>query len=195
MSNRLVETKREMQLAGSLLVASPSHPQSQFSNTVFLVTWHAAEGTIGVLLNRPLEADLGALWGHLWGKSTQNVSNGVVHYGGPLAGPVLALHRRPDLAEVEPAPGIYVAAQLTTLRRLLVVPAAECRWIVGHAAWNGIELEKQIQAGWWYPIPATPDLVFSAADELWSRGVRRAGDLSLAILTGCPPVPGSAVWN
>lgn len=104
-------------------------------------------------------------------------------------------HTKPELAEAEAAPGVYVAAQVATLRKLGASQGVDCRWLVGHTAWPHGELEKQIEAGWWYPIPATPDLVFSAMDEVWYRGVRRAGDLTLALLTGCPPVPNSGVWN
>lgn len=118
-----------------------------------------------------------------------------VHYGGPLAGPVIALHSRPEFAEAEASPGIYLAAQIPTLRKLGKVAAADCRWLVGHTAWQKGELERQIETGLWYPIPATPDLVFAQPDEIWQRALRRAGDYSLSILTGCPLVPNSGIWN
>lgn len=163
--------------------------------------------SIGVLLNRSLVADVRELWSQVLGSEAQPMpgnpgssgnsgcSGSPVLYGGPLAGPVIALHNKPELAEAEAAPGVYVAAQVATLRKLGASQGVDCRWMVGHTAWPHGELEKQIEAGWWYPIPATPDLVFSAMDEIWYRGVRRAGDLSLALLTGCPPVPNSGVWN
>lgn len=200
MSNRLVEAKQSLQLAGCLLVANPSHPNHQYTKDVFLITWHRGDGAIGVLLNRCLVADLRTLWAQLMGSESKPMveepaQHIAVHYGGPLAGPVIALHSRPEFAEAEASPGIYLAAQIPTLRKLGEIAAADCRWLVGHTAWQKGELERQIETGLWYPIPATPDLVFAQSDEIWQRALRRAGDYSLSILTGCPLVPNSGIWN
>lgn len=200
MSNRLVEVKQGLQLAGCLLVANPSYPDPQFTKDVFLITWQGDGDAVGVLLNRCLVADLRTLWTQLMGSNSKSVAEKAfqhvaVHYGGPLAGPVIALHTRPEFAEAVASPGIYVAAQLPTLRKLGKIAAAECRWLVGHTAWQKGELERQIEAGLWCPIPATPDLVFAQPDEIWQRALRRAGDYSLSILTGCPFVPNGSIWN
>jgi|694.fasta_scaffold09954_3 putative transcriptional regulator len=199
MSHRLVETKQRLQLSGCFLVASPDHPDPQVGRDVFLVTWHDDQGSVGVLLNRALVGDFRNVWAHILGPQGKQMPSGPIHYGGPLAGPMVALHNRPDLAEAEVSPGIYITARLKTLQKLSGIPATECRWIAGHVAWQVGELEKQIEKGWWYAISATPDLVFSSADEIWPRAIRRAGDVWLALVTGAPAgvtmVPHSGMWN
>lgn len=200
MSNRLVEAKQRLQLSGCLLVANPSYPNPQFSKDVFLITWHQEQVSIGVLLNRCLSSDLRTVWTQLVGGDSKPVSEEAVqhipvHYGGPLAGPVIVLHCRPEFAEAEASPGVYLAAQIPTLRKLRRIAARDCRWLVGHSAWQESDLERQIESGMWYPIPATPDLVFAEPDEIWSRAIRRVGDYSVSILTGCPLVPNSGIWN
>lgn len=195
MSHRLVETKHALQLSGCLLVASTTHPAPQLAQSIFLVTWHRNEGSIGVLLNRSLVTDARSLLSQVVGGSAKQMAHSTVQYGGPLAGPIIALHARPDLADAEVAAGVYVAAQQAYLKHLASFQREECRWVVGHTAWRSGELEQQIESGWWYPIPATPDLVFSEVDEAWQRAIRRVGDLSLALWTGCPLIPNSAIWN
>jgi putative transcriptional regulator len=195
MSNRLVEKQCQLSMDGCLLVASPSHPNPDTAHDVFLVTWHRPEGSMGMLLNRSLVADAGNLWEKVLGPEAKKMPCGPVHYGGPLEGPVIALHDRPELAEAETSPGVYIAAQVATLQKLGKSQPNTCRWIVGHAAWKSGELEKQIQEDWWYTIPASPELVFAPADEMWIRSVRRAGDHLIGLLSGCQRSPESGFWN
>lgn len=195
MSHRLVEAKQRFQLSGCLLVASPNHPDPQVGSGVFLVTWHDDQGSIGVLLNRSLVGDIRNVWAQILGSRRKQMPSGTIHYGGPLAGPMIALHNRPEFAEAEASPGVYITARLNALEKLTEISASECRWIVGHVAWQAGELEKQLANGWWYAISATPDLVFSSVDEILPRVVRRAGDVWLALVTGAPMVPHSGKWN
>jgi hypothetical protein len=44
--------------------------------------------------------------------------------------PVIALHTKPELAEAEAAPGVYVAAQVAKLRKLGASQGVDCRWMV-----------------------------------------------------------------
>ncbi len=195
MSNRLVEKQVTLNLSGCLLVASPLNPNPKTAQDVYLVTWHRPEGSLGMLLNRSLVADAGSLWSQVLGADAGKMPRGPVHYGGPLAGPVIALHNRPEWAEAETSPGVYIAAQVATLKGLGKAQSSLCRWIVGHAGWQPGELEKEMAEGWWYPIPASPDLVFAATDEICYRAIRRAGDIGLGLITGCRQDPASGIWN
>ena len=48
-------------LGGSLLLAHPSLRDDNFKRTVILIASHDSEGAMGVVLNRPLEKQLGEL--------------------------------------------------------------------------------------------------------------------------------------
>ncbi len=109
-----------------------------------------------------------------------------LHFGGPLSGPIVALHRISDYAEVETGDGIYVAAQKDHLIDLIRHPNEPCRLIVGHLEWQAEELQAEIEDGIWHLVPARVDDVFSSAMEMWPGIIRWATSTSLAKWIGVP---------
>lgn len=104
----------------------------------------------------------------------------MLHFGGPLSGPVVAIHQISQYAEAETGSGIYVAAQKEHLEDLIRRPTGPYRLIVGHLGWETDQLQSEIDAGIWHLVPATVDTVFSTANEMWPRVIRRATSNSLA---------------
>ncbi len=198
---------------GQLLVASSTVTDSMYANGVCLIVHDDGNRVIGVMLNRPLEADSAAL-ATIFGRtdsdprtssrsqvqtdmgdqgSAQSVpaSNHSpmarsLHFGGPLSGPIVALHQLEDYAEAETGDGIYVAAQKHHLMDLIQDQDEPCRLIVGHLEWESEELAAEITHGCWHMLPASVKDVFSSADEMWSSVIRRATDTSLAKWIGLP---------
>jgi putative transcriptional regulator len=180
-------------LAGLLLVAAPQVEDELFGRTVCLVLEHKPEQSIAVVLNRPFALDVRPLWEQL----TQGLTKTAepphhLNFGGPLSGPVVAIHDRESLAEGGNGNGIYLAAQVETLKKLALVPPTHYRLLVGHAAWKSGQLEQEIIEGIWYPIPASPDLVFVDDYDMWQESMRKVGGLvmqSVLGMKGLPPSP------
>jgi len=191
--------------AGKLLVASPSLADPLFGRSVCLVMHHDSNGAIGVLLNRPLQLGPSQLLKMLEASSEAEKTQGSsrlpsqpalnhppvnhpvrpIHFGGPNAGPVVALHAQQSLAEAETGAGVYVAAQKEHLQQLVNADATNpMRLIIGHAAWKSGQLEAEIAAGLWYLLPATADRVFEADDSMWGHLVRTGVGHSLASWVG-----------
>ena len=120
---------------------------------------------------------------------------GTVHFGGPLNGPVVAVHGSSEFAEAETGLGIYVAAQKPNLEGLVRGQDAPYRLIVGHIAWDNAQLQSEVDAGVWHTVPATTDAVFSNDQEMWPRLIRRATAKSVANWIGTPDVPMAAEVN
>ncbi len=120
---------------------------------------------------------------------------GMIHFGGPLSGPVVALHQSSEFAEAEPGSGIYLAAQKQHLESLLAQHPNDCRLIVGHLRWDLAQLETEVDAGVWHLAPATAEAVFAAPDEIWPRLIRRATSRSLARWMGTPDVIAASELN
>src|SRR5437773_1655667 len=95
-------------LEGQLLVASPYLVDSPFSQTVILVLQHTEEAAWGVVLNRPAEESVRNFWKRVSEEPCESLEH--VHVGGPISGPVLAVHRCQGLAEAVFPPGVFVAA-------------------------------------------------------------------------------------
>ncbi len=193
MNNRL---EIEDHFQGCILVASPTWSNELYARSVCLLVHHGKEGSVGLFLNRSLPESPAELWRHLAGENKTAGSQRTLHFGGPMSGPVIALHNRPDLAEFTSVDGVYVAAQLEHLQKLVQVDdQAEVRFIVGQAAWQPGELDNELRHGKWLPLPISPQLVFSNEDEMWARAMRQIGNHFVASITGAIGQPTSVLLN
>ena len=116
-------------------------------------------------------------------------SLGTIHFGGPLSGPVVAVHNASELAEAEAGRGVYVAAQRDLLETLVKQRPGGYRLIVGHLGWSLEQLRSEREAGYWHVIDATEEDVFTGDQELWSAVIRRATGASLAHWVGIDTPP------
>ncbi len=211
-------------LAGNLLVASTMVTDTVFARGVCLTMQHDDNGAIAVMLNRPIwppPAELiqlitgGNLTESQDSKPVPKLSRldsgaaellpssptpgappaGFIHFGGPLSGPILAIHASLTLAEAQTGTGIYVAAQKDHLEQLIREKISDYRLIIGHAGWASGQLEAEIDAGLWHVLPATADLVFGGAVDLWPVLIRRATATSLARWIGAPDNPDAMTLN
>ena len=178
-------------LKGHFLVASSHLADPNFKQAVVLLIHHSQEGAFGVVLNRPAENTVQELW--------EKVGEGPcecqqpVHVGGPVSGPLMALHGDESLAEMEVVPGVYFAAQREHLEKLLRQTEHPLRVFVGHAGWAGGQLESEIRQGAWLNTPATAQLVFGDPSDLWRRITQQIGESFLASvlkIKHTPPDPG-----
>lgn len=216
MTDLLAESSfSEAPLAGNLLVASSLVTHSIYAHGVCLIVHQDDQHVIGVMLNRPLQPHpamllkLGATPSgpthphRLKNAPAQgdkshpllNLAANLIHFGGPLSGPVVAIHRDKHLAEAEPGHGIYMAATKDHLEELLLQTSSDCRLIVGHVGWSREQLGAEVRAGIWHSTPATAEAVFSSSGEMWPRLIRRATSRSMARWIGTSDVIGAAELN
>lgn len=162
-----------MSLQGQLLVASPRLKDSGFSRAVVLLLRHDENGAMGVLLNRPTAETISGLWKKV--SRTRCTNQAHVSFGGPVSGPVFALHDRSNLAEFEIPPGVFLAAEKGHLEALVTQTKQPLRLFVGHAGWEQGQLEQEIAAGAWHVTPARREHIFNEVDDLWGAVMRQIG--------------------
>jgi len=76
--------------AGQLLIASPSLRDPNFFKTVVLLVKDGEDGTLGVILNRPLEVTVADAVGEQ--VEVAREVDEPIHQGGPCEGPFSVLH-------------------------------------------------------------------------------------------------------
>jgi len=86
---------------------------------------------------------------------------------------------RPDLAEIDVLPGVYVAASQQNLEQLAAQDEAGARFFVGYAGWGSGQLERELEEDAWLTAPATPEHVFGSHDDLWEQVTR---DIKASVL-------------
>ncbi len=164
-------------LAGHLLIASPQLEDPNFARAVVLLIHHTPQGAFGVVLNRPSDSTIKELWNEVAQTPCENQRH--VHLGGPVSGPLIALHTDRALAEMEILPGLFFAAQRENLERLIAHQEATYRLFVGHSGWGERQLERELEAGSWLTTPATVELVFFNEGNLWKRTAQQVGEAIL----------------
>lgn len=209
---------------GKLLVASSLASDPMYSGGVCLIVHHDENNVIGVMVNRPIQPSPGALLEMLGAAASEQSSaptepasvnrieaqlsppspppaaggsatHGILHFGGPRSGPVVAIHQTSQYAEAETGEGIYVAATREHLQQLVRQQPAPYRLIVGHLSWEADELQQELEAGLWHVVPATAESVFSNASEMWPRLIRRATSSSVARWIGTADLPQAGEVN
>lgn len=164
-------------LRGQLLVATPQLPDANFYRTVVLLVEHTAAGALGVVLNRRTDRSVAELWREVSEAACDDPRP--VRMGGPVSGPLIALHTDHELSEMEILPGVYLAAQKSYLDRLVGQTEHAYRVYLGHSGWGGGQLEGELEQGAWLTTPAAPEHVFYDDDDLWETVAKHIGDAVL----------------
>jgi len=177
-------------LQGQLLIASPLLLDPNFVKTVVLLIQHSQQGALGVILNRPTSKKVKELWKEVGGAPCKTEEH--VCLGGPVSGPLMAVHTNQFFAEMEILPGVFLAAKRQHLDGLVLQQDDPLKVFFGHAGWGPGQLDNEIQAGGWLILPATTEYIFHRGDDLWERVSRQAARAtlhSMLKIKHCPEDP------
>ncbi len=161
-------------LRGQLLTATPQLPDENFHQAVVLLIEHNEQGALGVILNRLGDRSVAQLWEEVSEAECQ--VQRPINLGGPVSGPLMALHTCLDLAEREIIPGLYFSAQKQFLDKLVSAGDSPLRIFLGHSGWGKGQLERELEEGSWLLEPATLDDVFHEEHNLWEAVAKKIGD-------------------
>ena len=134
---------------------------------------HDEEGAFGVVLNRPTS--------HTAAEAPELVAEAPceldmpIHLGGPVPGPLIAVHSDISLEELEIADGVYFSTDRKAITQIVCQPPNSFRLFSGYSGWGPGQLDGELEAGGWLTERATRDDVFSDYETLWNRIARRIG--------------------
>jgi putative transcriptional regulator len=162
---------------GKLLVASSNQDDPNFAQSVvLLVAYDSDEGAMGVIVNQPTPIKLAKILPEVDGVEDRSDK---LWRGGPvLPTSLLTLVRsKQALADSEP---VFDDVRMLTSKEAFArtlgskIPREKVRAFAGHAGWGPGQLESEIANGDWVVLPATAEVVFSAAPEgVWQKLVQR----------------------
>ncbi|MEE2707016.1 MAG: YqgE/AlgH family protein [Planctomycetota bacterium] len=153
-------------LKGHLLIAAPQLGDPNFVRTVILMIDHDENGAFGIVLNRPSGRTVKEVWDEL-DDSCECLES--INIGGPVVGPLLALHTQEYLAEAEVLPGLYLTAERENLDELVRQDYSTFRLFSGYSGWGEGQLEGELEQGGWITLKAKKEYVFVWDDDLWDR--------------------------
>lgn len=178
---------------GHFLVASPHLHDENFVKTVILLVQHTDQGAFGVVINRPTSKTVGELWGEVG--QAQCDSRRPIYLGGPVPGPLMAVHTDRSLAEIDAMPEVFVAMKKEDLDELVRQQKHPFKVFIGHAGWAAGQLESELKEGAWFTVPATVETVFYDGEDLWKRASQRVGESVLEAALNLKTLPKDPSMN
>ncbi len=180
-------------LRGYLLIASPRLPDANFYRSVVLIIHHDEQGAFGVVLNRLTDNTVGEIWEMVAEQPCD--SHQPINLGGPVAGPLMALHTNEACSENEVLPGIHFATHKDHLNRIVRESGHSFRIFSGYAGWAAGQLEGELQVGGWMTLPAEDEYVFGDAEGMWKKASQHVGEGITMPLMGDVDIPDDPSFN
>jgi putative transcriptional regulator len=184
----MVEKPAPAGLAPGFLVAAPALSDPNFAGSLVLMAEHHGEGALGFVVNRPGPLTVAELLGGVdvdlrRAAEAAGRADGPVLVGGPVQPERLWI-----LFRLRPGEGVTAGESVKVgedlalggsrdlLEALVRGPGGPFTLLLGYAGWAPMQVEKEISAGAWVPMPIATDLVFDVpVDKRWDTAVRRLG--------------------
>ena len=159
---------------GKILISEPFLPDYFFNRTVVYLADHTKDGSVGFILNRPLDI-----------KVREAVSgfdnlDKYLNLGGPVSPDTLHyLHCMGDdiPKSVWVDENIYWGGDIEYIRNLIdqeKMNKSQIRFFLGYSGWAAGQLEKELKDNSWVIVKVSNDIVLNDnnADKNWKRVLR-----------------------
>ncbi len=154
----LQSSDMRLNLTGQILIAMPAMEDPYFSKSVILVCNHDEDGAMGMMLNHPLQLNVGDLFEQLdmtCAPTAQPTRQ--VHLGGPVQverGFVLHTPATEFNTTMELSEGLALTSSKDILEAAARDEAPQDMFIaLGYTGWSAGQLEEEIQANAWLTLP------------------------------------------
>ena len=176
-------------LTNQFLIAMPGLEDPNFFQSVTYICEHNEEGALGLVINRPLQMQLGEIFQHINLEHAEPEAKQMrVHLGGPVQqdrGFVLHEPLGNWDATLKVTDRIGVTSSIDILEAIAVNRGPERSLIaLGYAGWGAGQLEREMAENAWLSGPANPEILFSTPDEeRWKAAAASLG-IDLDLLSG-----------
>ncbi len=165
---------------GSMLVAKPTVEDFCFKRSVSILVDHDAEGSMGVIVNKPTRFTLNELMPEIECNEPMPL-----YLGGPVGTNMLFfLHTLgadviPE--SVQLAPGVFFGGSFDVLKMFLESGQkldGKVKFLVGYSGWTVGQLDNEVKRHDWAVLKDNAaELLFNTPDDLvWGQAVKNFGD-------------------
>jgi putative transcriptional regulator len=180
-------------LQGYLLVAVPHQLDPNFVQTVVLVVQHSDRGALGLIVNCPREQRDGVPAQETAGRRICKTPT--LYFGGPVTGPLMAVHCDPALGEFEILPGLFFSGGEEKVLAVMQRKRQPSRIFAGYTGWGPKQLEYEIDQGVWRTVEATSERIFSLSEDLWYELHREAVEAIYRAILQLEHIPSDPMLN
>ncbi len=162
---------------GTLLVAEPALTGDvSFNRSVVLLAEHNDEGSVGFILNKPLDYSINDL-------ITEIEAPFRVFNGGPVEQDNLYfIHKVPHLIDnsVEISDGIYWGGDFDKTILLInqgVITEKDIRFFLGYSGWASLQLDQELMSKSWIVVPNQyeSDIIQKSTKAFWKEHMIELG--------------------
>mgnify|MGYP001170118283 CR=1 FL=1 len=161
--------------AGKILISAP-HLSDFFSRTVIFMTEYNENGSLGFVINRPVEGKLSELIEDFPEFDAR------VMLGGPVETEIVNfIHRAGDIIEggLEICDGIFWGGNFNTLKLLAEsgsLNPSDFIFFLGYSGWSAGQLDDELQENTWIVTESEAELIFDLEpDKIWAETLKRMG--------------------
>ncbi len=172
-----IETNHIIPARGKVLIAEPFLCDHIFGRSVILLIDHTQDGTMGLVMNKPLPLFLNDVLSEI--DCRENIP---IYKGGPLSTDTLFyLHTLEHIADSLPiANGFYLNGDFAAVKRFIAERNSvkgKIRFFLGYSGWESGQLHQEIQENTWLVDKADmPSLMDERTDSnLWKDTLGKLG--------------------
>ena len=144
-----IETNHVVPSRVTELISEPFLYDEMFGRSVILLVDHSTDGTMGLVLNKPLPLSLNDVL-----KEFKDISNIPIYKGGPLSTDTLFyLHTLKDVEDsLQIGKGVYLNGDFDAIRRYILQGNdidGKIRFFLGYSGWEHDQLCQEIEENTW----------------------------------------------
>ncbi len=163
---------------GKILIANEALSDPNFDSTIVLIVGHNPLGTLGLVINQPLETNQPS---PLAPRFRPNIANDVIYFGGPVSAESLrvlaasrfdipeAIHIVGDVYFFDSAESFAPTPENEPETDHRTNAIRTVRVYRGISSWIPGQLAAEIRAGAWYVRDGSEDIIFTENERLWEQ--------------------------
>ncbi|MFB6319378.1 YqgE/AlgH family protein [Saccharicrinis sp. FJH54] len=161
---------------GRVLISEPFLQGYYFSRSIVLLTEHDAEGSMGLVLNKPLDLKIGSVLKDVSFSDTKLIC------GGPVSPDKLfyihSFKNVPGASEL--VKGLFFGGNFEYIKDLLAINPLlieDIRFFIGYAGWSPGQLADELKESSWLVTALSAERILHAPiDRLWRSTVESLGE-------------------
>lgn len=161
---------------GRVLISEPFLMDNYFKRSIVLITEHTNEGTVGFVLNKPINIPINEIIENFPETSAD------LSLGGPVN--TNTLHYIHTLGDIIPQSSkvigdIYWGGDFDVVERLILsgnIENGQIKFFLGYSGWSPNQLESELDANAWIVHNMLPKEIMKHMNRhYWNRKLRRMG--------------------
>jgi putative transcriptional regulator len=162
---------------GRILVSEPFLNDTYFRRSVVLLTEHSQEGSVGFVLNKPVELTISDVL-----KDFPEF-DASISIGGPVnTNTIHYIHTLGNLIpnSVKVLKNLYWGGDFETVKALIMqgkIMRNDIRFFLGYAGWSPKQLDNELSANSWLITELDAETIMKSNDiKLWEETLHKLGD-------------------